>query len=166
MMLGVAFPTRLDPRFAAFDGLGNQGLHPPRSSQEPQGVQYRSQARLEPRVLPKKPEPETWGQLVTNKIRILRKSSAFGRSTAMKSTVSSRAPWKQMRDLPDAAKYDLALRIYDLLQYQDYALAKRYLDLVRGVYRRDSVARTFEATVAVIWNLAKVTLIKDEPYVA
>jgi hypothetical protein len=26
---------------------------------------------------------------------------------------------KHMRDLPDQAKYDLALRIYDLMQYQD-----------------------------------------------
>src|SRR5205085_3996196 len=33
---------------------------------------------LEPRALPKKPEPETWEQLVVNKARILRKSKMFG----------------------------------------------------------------------------------------
>ena len=37
---------------------------------------------------------------------------------------------------------------------------------MRGVYRRDSVVKGYVATVAVIWNLAKVTLIKDEPYVS
>ena len=41
-----------------------------------------------------------------------------------------------------------------------------YLDLVRGVYRRDSAERRYAATIAVIWNLAKVMLIKDEPYVS
>jgi indolepyruvate ferredoxin oxidoreductase len=37
---------------------------------------------------------------------------------------------------------------------------------VRGVYRRDSAQRTFAATAAVILNMAKVILIKDEPYVS
>jgi indolepyruvate ferredoxin oxidoreductase len=38
--------------------------------------------------------------------------------------------------------------------------------LVQGVYHRDFKSRNFAATAAAIWNLAKVTLIKDEPYVA
>jgi indolepyruvate ferredoxin oxidoreductase len=38
--------------------------------------------------------------------------------------------------------------------------------MVRKIYRRDSAARGFAATQAVILNLAKVTLIKDEPYVS
>ncbi|HSU66980.1 MAG TPA: DUF6537 domain-containing protein, partial [Tepidisphaeraceae bacterium] len=59
-----------------------------------------------------------------------------------------------------------ALRIYDLMQYQNPALSKRYLELVRGVYRRDSAEKHYAVTVAVIWNLAKVMLIKDEPYVS
>jgi len=68
--------------------------------------------------------------------------------------------------LSEESKYDLTLRIYDLLQYQDHRLAKRYVDLVRTVYRRDSADKKFAATHAAIWNLAKVMLIKDEPYVA
>jgi len=73
---------------------------------------------------------------------------------------------KHMKDLPEGLKYDLALRIYDLLQYQDHRLARRYVLLVQGVYHRDSAARQFAATAASIWNIAKVLLIKDEPYVA
>jgi len=121
---------------------------------------------LEPRALPRKPEPQTWEQLVTNKVRILRKSRMFGRSIAMTFERQVQGAMKQMRDLPDQAKYDLAVRIYDLMQYQDPSLSKRYIERVRSVYRRDSKARGFAATVAVIWNLAKVTLIKDEPYVS
>ena len=52
------------------------------------------------------------------------------------------------------------------MPYQDETLAKRYLERVRSVYRRDSAAQGYAATVATIVNLAKVTLIKDEPYVA
>src|SRR5213076_1204482 len=73
---------------------------------------------------------------------------------------------KQLRDLPEQAKYDLAVRIYDLMQYQNHAFAWRYVELVRGIYRRDSADRKFAATSAAIWGLAKVMLIKDEPYVA
>ena len=39
---------------------------------------------LEPRALPKKPTPETWEQLVTNKSRILRKTRLFGRAWSMR----------------------------------------------------------------------------------
>ena len=68
--------------------------------------------------------------------------------------------------LPEEAKYDLAVRIYDLLQYQNLAYARRYVALVRGLYQRDTAAKAYAATAAAIWGLAKVMLIKDEPYVA
>ncbi len=117
---------------------------------------------LEPRALPKKPEPETWEQLVTNKVRILRKTRFVGRACAMSFERLVQGAMKQMRDLPETAKYDLTLRVYDLMQYENYAFAKRYLELVRGIYRRDSADRAYAATLAAIWNLAKVMLIKDE----
>ncbi len=121
---------------------------------------------LEPRALPRKPTPETWEQLVTNKARILRRTKMFGPVLAMKFEKLVQGATKQMRDLPDQAKYDMALRIYDLMQYENPALAKRYIEQVRGMYRRDNAERQYAATVAVIWNLAKVVLIKDEPYVS
>ena len=43
---------------------------------------------------------------------------------------------------------------------------RRYIDLVRTIYKRDSTEKKFAATHAAMINLAKVTLIKDEPYVA
>jgi indolepyruvate ferredoxin oxidoreductase len=73
---------------------------------------------------------------------------------------------KQMRDLPAEAKYDLALRMYDLMQYQDADFAKEYVERVRRVYKRDSADRKFAATDAAIFGLAKVMLIKDEVYVS
>jgi indolepyruvate ferredoxin oxidoreductase len=121
---------------------------------------------LEPRLLPKKPEPETWEHLVTNKSKILRKTRAFGRTHADVFEKLVQGAMKGMRGLSDELKYDLTLRIYDLLQYENGKYAKRYIDVVRSVFRRDSADKKFAATAAVIWNLAKVMLIKDEPYVA
>jgi indolepyruvate ferredoxin oxidoreductase len=121
---------------------------------------------LEPRALPRKPEPETWLHLVTNKGKILRKTKFFGRTHADGFEKLVQFATKSMRDLPEESKYDLTLRIYDLSQYQDVAYARRFVDLVRSVYRRDNREKRFAATHAVIWNLAKAMLIKDEPYVA
>jgi indolepyruvate ferredoxin oxidoreductase len=121
---------------------------------------------LEPRALPKKPEPETWEHLVTNKSKILRKTRMHGRIHADRFEMLVQGSVKAMRDLPEESKFDLTLRVYDLLQYQDARLAKQYIDLIRSVYRRDSADKKFAATHAAIWGLAKVMLIKDEPYVA
>jgi indolepyruvate ferredoxin oxidoreductase len=121
---------------------------------------------LEPRVLPMKPQPETWDQLVQNKVRVLRKSGWGGKKAAEQFEQIVQGAMKQMRELPEETKYDLAIRVYDLIQYQDVSLAKRFIELVRGVYRRDSAERKYAATTAAIWGVAKVMLIKDEPYVA
>jgi indolepyruvate ferredoxin oxidoreductase len=72
----------------------------------------------------------------------------------------------KMRDLPEPAKYDLALRVYDLLQYEDDAFARRYIELVKTVYARDTADKGFAATTAAIRGVAKAMLVKDEPYVA
>lgn len=121
---------------------------------------------LDPSALPKRPEPETWGQLLTNKVRILRKTRMRGHILSERLEKLANFAMKQMRDLPETAKYDLCLRIYDLMQYENLGYAKKYVEMVRKVYKRDSAARGFAATHAVILNLAKVTLIKDEPYVS
>ncbi|MCC7518825.1 MAG: 2-oxoacid:acceptor oxidoreductase family protein [Verrucomicrobiae bacterium] len=60
----------------------------------------------------------------------------------------------------------LAIRVADLFWYQDAPYAQRYLDLLARVFGRDTAARDFAATRAVLHNLAKVMLIKDEVWVA
>src|SRR5437868_11260567 len=107
---------------------------------------------LEPKALPNKPHAETWDQLVTSKARILRKTNFRGRSKAERFEAIVNGAMKLMRDLPPRAKYDLAIRVYDLMQYQDIAYAKRYLEAIRGIYRRDDAARGLAATQAAIWN--------------
>ncbi|MBV9463776.1 MAG: 2-oxoacid:acceptor oxidoreductase family protein [Verrucomicrobiae bacterium] len=69
-------------------------------------------------------------------------------------------------NLDESAHRDLAIRIYDLIRFENAAYAKRYVDTIKLVFNRDSNVHGFAATRAAIWNLAKVMCIKDEIYVA
>jgi indolepyruvate ferredoxin oxidoreductase len=166
MMLGVAYQLGLIPVSAHSIAWAIKDTIRREQRRNMKAFNIGRKLALEPRALPKKPEPETWEQLVTNKSRILRKTRLRGRTLADRFEKLVQGAMKQMRDLPESSKYDLAVRIYDLMQYQDHTLSRQYLELVRKVYRSDSAERKFAATDAAIVSLAKVMLIKDEPYVA
>jgi indolepyruvate ferredoxin oxidoreductase len=166
MMLGVAFQLGLIPVSAWSIAWAIKDSIRRDHRKNLKAFNIGRKLALEPRALPRKPEPETWEHLVTNKSKILRKTRFNGRLHADRFEMLVQGAMKFMRDLPEESKFDLTLRVYDILQYQDGRLAKRYIDLVRGVYRRDIAENGYAATHAVIWNLAKVMLIKDEPYVA
>ena len=69
--------------------------------------------------------------------------------------------------LGEQTERDLVWRLYDLLEYGGTdAYAKQYLELVEKVFAADYVDRDFSATKAVIWNLHKAMVIKDEIFVA
>jgi len=60
---------------------------------------------------------------------------------------------------------DIAVRIYDLIQWGGIRYAQRYAERVRRTFLADHEKHGFAATRAVVWNLAKLMLIKDEFYV-
>lgn len=68
--------------------------------------------------------------------------------------------------LPTEQEALLAGRIYDLYRFEDGACAQDFVDRLAAVYERDSAARDYAATQAALWNLHRVTAIKDEVYVA
>ncbi len=69
-------------------------------------------------------------------------------------------------DLDDEILRHFALRVYDLIQFEGKHYAKTYIDRVISIYHKDRFEFKYDATKAVIFNLAKVMLIKDEVYVA
>ncbi|HEX8522907.1 MAG TPA: DUF6537 domain-containing protein [Tepidisphaeraceae bacterium] len=166
MMLGVAYQLGLIPVSAHSIAWSIKDTIRREHRRNLKAFNIGRKLALEPRALPIKPTPETWHQLVVNKSRILRKTKFSGRRWAEDFEKLVNTGMKLLKHLPDETKYDLALRIYDLMQYEDFHYAKRYMDIVRSVYRRDSVDQKFAATEAVIVNLAKTMLIKDEPYVS
>jgi len=166
MMLGVAYQLGLIPVSARSIAWAIRDTIKREHRRNLKAFNIGRKLALEPRVLPRKPQPETWEQLLTNKARILRRTRLRGRAWAARYEALVRAAIERMSALDERSRYDLTLRIYDVLQYQDDRLARRYVDLVAGIYARDSAERAFAATAAAIHNLAKVILIKDEVYVS
>ncbi|MHC4796296.1 MAG: DUF6537 domain-containing protein, partial [Planctomycetota bacterium] len=70
------------------------------------------------------------------------------------------------RELDRETMRDIAVRIYDLIQWGGPRYARRYVQRLRRIFLTDDEAHGFQATKAVICNLAKLMLIKDGFYVA
>ncbi|MDE0186283.1 MAG: thiamine pyrophosphate-dependent enzyme [Candidatus Poribacteria bacterium] len=68
--------------------------------------------------------------------------------------------------LDEKTNRGLALRVYDLIQFEDLNYARRYTEKIRHIYAKDRRTEGFRATKSAINNLYKVMLIKDEIYVA
>ncbi len=110
-------------------------------------------------------DPSTYEEILADKTAILARRGRRGaeRSREYHSLVERAAD-----QLPASGEFrrDLALRAYDLMQYEDAAHAGRYIDAVLRVHAVDRSEFEYAATRAVLWNLHKVMLIKDEVYVA
>ncbi|HOW18924.1 MAG TPA: 2-oxoacid:acceptor oxidoreductase family protein, partial [Phycisphaerae bacterium] len=70
------------------------------------------------------------------------------------------------RELDKETMRDIAIRIYDLIQWGGLRYARRYARRIRRVFLTDHEKYGFAATRVVAWQLAKLMLIKDEFYVA
>jgi indolepyruvate ferredoxin oxidoreductase len=110
-------------------------------------------------------EPATYEEILADRADLLARA---GRQGARRSRGYRELVEETAAQLPDEGKFrrDFALRAYDLIQFEDLAYARRYARLVLRVHGADRVEFGFAATRAVIWNLHKVMLIKDEIYVA
>ena len=70
------------------------------------------------------------------------------------------------RELDKETMRDVAVRMYDLIQWGGLRYARRYARSLRRVFLADDERKGFAATRVVAWQLAKLMLIKDEFYVA
>jgi indolepyruvate ferredoxin oxidoreductase len=66
----------------------------------------------------------------------------------------------------DALRRDVVIRAYDCLVWGGIAYAKRYCHRLIKTFQSDDAHYHMAVTKAVVWNLAKVMLIKDEVYVS
>lgn len=110
-------------------------------------------------------EPVTYEEVLADKTDILTRTRRRGAALG--------AAYRQMveratehLEVDRRALSDFALRVYDLIQFEDTAYAQRYIDLVRQLHAGDRAEHGYAATQAAIWNLHKVMILKDEVYVA
>jgi indolepyruvate ferredoxin oxidoreductase len=111
------------------------------------------------------PAARTYHDVVAEKTALFRQEGPRGKRLAQ-------TYWRMVTQAVERIRLDpenlrlLALRIYDLIRYEDTTLAQDYIDRVSGVFQRDLASKNYEATKAVLWNLHRVMAIKDEIYVA
>jgi indolepyruvate ferredoxin oxidoreductase len=68
--------------------------------------------------------------------------------------------------LDNEGKRQFAIRVYDLINYENLNYTKVYVEAVKKIFKQDKMEWGLEATKAVIFYLHKVMAIKDEVYVA
>ena len=97
----------------------------------------------------------------------------FGRSRRTERTIKQfRVLLKQTfratrgQVVEDQLMRDVVIRAYDCLIWGGIDYARQYCDRLVEVFLKDNVEQGLRVTRAVVWNLAKAMLIKDEVYVA
>lgn len=119
-------------------------------------------AAIDPAAFDRPAEAVTYADVVADKADILLRTRGRSLADAYARLASKVDGW----GLSDEAALQFALGTYDTLQWGGPDYADRYGALVEEVYGRDSAARGYEATEALIPNLARVMAYKDEIYVA
>ena len=113
---------------------------------------------LDPNHFPLEEKPLSYAELVADKTALL--AQTRGKRVA-------EAYRQRIRETPIAtARRHFALRVYDLIQYENLDYADRYIHQVLAVQAKDGPEFDFTATRTAIYQLAKVLAIKDEVYVA
>jgi len=111
-------------------------------------------------------EIETVDGAIERKVNILRVSSVWGNKNAVAYKRLCRQTLDQMPGLDAAAARDYVIRLFDAIQWGAFQYGRSYAARVVKTYSQDNAERNYAVTKAVIWNLAKVMMIKDEVYVA
>lgn len=108
--------------------------------------------------------PGYW-DVVEDRMGLLQRSRLLGRWMAAdyRKMVEEAVRWMH---LDEATNAKLAQFVYDLIQFESVPYAKRYLARLWAVYKKDVNNPDRPATRAVLENLYKVMVIKDEVYVA
>jgi indolepyruvate ferredoxin oxidoreductase len=109
---------------------------------------------------------ETVDSTIERKANILRMTSIFGGKNAEEFKRLCRATLEQMPALDDESRRDYAVRLFDAIQWGTLPYGRMYAARIVKTYQQDTAERRYALTRAVIWNLAKVMMIKDEVYVA
>lgn len=169
VMLGVAFQRGLLPlslaslEWAIHSGLGAAAADNLKAFNLGRCLVHDRAAVLRAAAIYR--EPDTYAEVLADKVDILARSRRAGGRLGeqyRELVESTLADWPE----DDELRREFARRVYDLIQFEDLAYAKRYADLVEQVRVADRPGLGLAATRAVVWNLHKVMAIKDEIYVA
>jgi indolepyruvate ferredoxin oxidoreductase len=165
VMLGIAFQRGLLP--LSLENI-EWGLRETMGSAADQNIQAFHLGRklvIEPELAHKHELRETYEQFIAERTEVLKRNHRWGKRWAREFKELVQRNERSIQ-LGEQVKRDLVWRLYDLVEFGTGAYARRYLELVERIYAQDSPDAGYAATKAVIWNLHKAMIIKDEVYVA
>jgi len=165
VMLGIAYQRgQLPLHLEALEWAIRQSVKPDRVKENLKAFWIGRDVVLHPASYTAVDETmESAGATLAQKMMLLSRDGGERLAAAYQHLVSETIDYLR---LDDATHQALALRIYDLIRYENLDYARRYVALVKSVYDQDRTLHHFEATQAVIQYLHKVMLIKDEVYVS
>lgn len=165
IMLGVAYQLGQLPCSLSSLEYGIQETMGSASAENWQAFKLGRKIVLDAQKQPVAPAREDYHSVVAEKSDLLKRSGKRGERLAQDYwSIVSHAMSEIQIDVHQQRL--LAGRIYDLIQYENTALAKDYVDRLIRLHRKDRAEFGCAATAAALWNLHRVTAIKDEVYVA
>jgi indolepyruvate ferredoxin oxidoreductase len=165
-MLGIAYQKGLLPLEAEnIEWAIKMSVKPEDLKEDMQAFNLGRKVAIHPREYSQDPRFDTYQEILRENEEILKRRRWGGvkLSKAYRELVEETVA---LLKLDDASHKQLAVRVYDLIQYENLAYAQKYVGKIREIYWKDSKIYGFEAVKAVIWNLHRVMVIKDEVYVS
>ncbi len=165
VMLGIAFQRGILPLSLESIEWGLKETMGSAAAENLKAFQLGRKLVFEPDLAHKHELHETYSEFIAKRVEVLKGNHRWGNRWAQEFEALVRRSEQSIK-LGEQVERDIVWRLYDLVEFGAGEYARRYLDLVERVYARDSGDFNFAATKAVIWNLHKAMIIKDEVYVA
>ena len=165
MLLGVAFQRAQIPlELGAIQLALKQMVRPSDLESNLRAFEIGRWIALRPDAFVESLEKESYKHAVHEKCQILTKRWR-GKSIAREYSALVQSAVNSMQ-LDDETNRGLAMRVYDLIQFENLKYARYYVEKIRLIHDNDSSDQNYRATKAAIKYLHKVMLIKDEIYVS
>ena len=166
VLLGIAFQRGLLPLSLANIEWGLRETMGSAADDNIKAFHLGRKLVFEPELAHKHELHETYAEFIAERVDVLKRNHRAGERWAREFEVLIHRSENSIR-LGEQTARDIVWRLYDLLEFSGTgAQAGQYLDLVEKIYAKDTGQFDFAATKAVIWNLHKAMVIKDEVYVA
>jgi indolepyruvate ferredoxin oxidoreductase len=165
VMLGIAFQRGQLPLSLENIEWGLKETMGSAAAENLKAFQLGRKLVLDPELAHRHELHETYDQFIAERMDVLKRNHRWGKRWAREFEELVHRSEKTIQ-LGEQVERDIVWRLYDLVEFGTGDYARRYLDLVEQVFRQDSAAQDYAATRAVIWNLHKAMIIKDEVYVA
>ena len=165
MLLGVAFQRGLLPlELEVIQSALKLAVRPADLESNQRAFEIGRWLAINPDAYSAAPRWQTYKALLREKCEILARKRrgealAHGYEALVQQTVD-------MLGLDDETNRGLALRVYDLIQFENLDYARLYINTIKGAHAQDFPEQGYRATKTAIKYLHKVMLIKDEVYVA